>query len=234
MIENLPILISVAFELTTLLTLVLFYFVLKNSKTDHTKANVITIGLIFWIILQSALTLNNVYNTNTTTLPPRFIFVPIPPLLFIIFLFNTKRGKRFIDSLPLLNITYLNIVRIPVEIVLYYLFLNKAVPELMTFSGRNFDILSGITAPVIAYYGLQQHTLNKKIVLIWNILALGLLVNIVLNAVLSAPFTIQQFAFDQPNIAVLNFPFSLLPAFIVPIVLFGHLVSIRQLTTSSE
>ena len=66
-------------------------------------------------------------------------------------------------------------------------------------------------------------------ILLWNFIALVLLINIVVNAVLSAPFPFQQFAFDQPNIAVLYFPFVLLPAFIVPIVLFGHLVSIRQL-----
>ena len=63
----------------------------------------------------------------------------------------------------------------------------------------------------------------------WNIISLGLLVNIIIYAVLSAPFSFQKMAFDQPNIAVLYFPFNLLPAFIVPVVLFGHLVSIRQL-----
>ncbi|HVF96549.1 MAG TPA: hypothetical protein VM871_04480, partial [Flavisolibacter sp.] len=37
------------------------------------------------------------------------------------------------------------------------------------------------------------------------------------------------FAFDQPNIAVLYFPFIWLPSFIVPVVLLSHLVCIRQL-----
>ena len=60
-------------------------------------------------------------------------------------------------------------------------------------------------------------------------MCLGLLANIVVNALLSTPTPIQKFAFDQPNIAILNFPFSWLPTFIVPIVLFGHLASIRQL-----
>jgi hypothetical protein len=45
----------------------------------------------------------------------------------------------------------------------------------------------------------------------------------------STPSPLQKIAFDQPNIAILNFPFSWLPTFIVPIVLLGHLVSIRQL-----
>ena len=63
-----------------------------------------------------------------------------------------------------------------------------------------------------------------------NFICLVLLLNIVINALFSAPSPLQKFAFDQPNIAILNFPFSWLPTFIVPIVLFGHLTSIRQLT----
>ena len=51
----------------------------------------------------------------------------------------------------------------------------------------------------------------------------------VANAVLSAPFAFQKFGFDQPNIAILYFPFIWLPCCIVPIVLFSHLVTIRQI-----
>jgi len=55
--------------------------------------------------------------------------------------------------------------------------------------------------------------------------------NIVINAILSVPTPIQQFAFDQPNIAILYFPFTWLPCFIVPAVLLSHIVSIKKLTT---
>ena len=230
MIENLPTYISVVFGLTTFATLILFYFAIKNSQTDSSKskANFIVFGLTVWLIIQAVLTLNNFYNIDTTSFPPKFLLLIIPPLLTIVILFTTKKGQNFIDSLPLINLTYLNIVRIPVELVLYWLFLNKTVPELMTFAGRNFDILAGITAPIVAYFGLQQQKFDRKIILIWNFIALALLLNIVINAVLSAPFAFQKFAFDQPNIAVLNFPFSWLPAYLVPTVLFGHLVSIRK------
>jgi hypothetical protein len=150
-------------------------------------------------------------------------------MLTIIWLFASVKGREFLDSLPLTRLTYLNLVRIPVEIGLFCLFLHKAVPELMTFEGRNFDIFSGLTAPIIAYFGVTKAKLNRQILLAWNLICLGLLINIVVNAFFSAPFPFQKFAFEQPNIAVLNFPFSWLPTFIVPIVLFAQLISIRQL-----
>ena len=93
-------------------------------------------------------------------------------------------------------------MRIPVELVLFWLFLSKTIPELMTFEGRNFDIIAGITAPFIAYFGLTKTDLSRQIILIWNFICLGLLVNIVVTALFSAPSPIQKFAFEQPNIAI--------------------------------
>lgn len=232
MIENLPIYITLTFGLTTVATFWLFIHAIKSSASQPTKkkSTAVSFGLAFWLALQALLSFENVYNTNTNSFPPKIMLMGIlPGTLAIVLLFATFKGRQFIDSLPLKNLIYLNIIRIPVEIVLYWLFMNKAIPELMTFEGRNFDILAGITAPFIAYFGLTRQRIKRPIILVWNVISLGLLINIVVNALLSAPSPIQKFAFDQPSIAILNFPFSWLPTFIVPVVLLGHLTSIRQL-----
>ena len=232
MIANLPTYITIAFGLTTVATLFLFIFMIRNSSSEliRKRSIPIIIGLIVWLVLQAILTLKEIYSTNLSSLPPKImLFGILPPLLLIIILFSTSKGRLLIDSLPVKNITYLNVVRIPVEIILFWLFIHKTIPELMTFEGRNFDILAGISAPFIAYLIFTKKKLSRNVLLIWNFICLGLLLNIVINALLSAPSPLQKFAFEQPNIAILNFPFSWLPTFIVPIVLFGHLVSIRQL-----
>lgn len=232
MLENLPLYIPFIFGLTTVLTLILFYQTVKKSNSENVQqhSTKILMGLILWLVVQAVLTLQNLYSSSTDFFPPTILlFGILPAILTIVVLFSTQKGRRFIDSLPLVNLTYLNIVRVPVELVLFYLFLNKAVPQLMTFDGRNFDIIAGITAPIVAYFGLTERKISKKIILIWNFICLILLLNIVVNAFLSAPSAIQKFGFDQPNIAILNFPFSWLPTFMVPLILFGHLTSIRQL-----
>ena len=237
MISHLPTYISLIFGLTTVATLILFIWTISNSIFEQTrkKAMPIFIGLTIWLIIQAILTLNNSYNSDTKSFPPNILLFGIFPTIFTIFLlFLTSKGRLFIDSLPLKNLTYLNIVRIPVEIVLLLLFLNNAIPELMTFEGRNFDILAGITAPFVAYFGLTKQKMERRILLMWNLVCLGLLINILVNGLLSAPSPIQLFAFDQPNLAILNFPFSWLPTFIVPVILFGHLTSIRQLLKEAK
>jgi nitrogen fixation-related uncharacterized protein len=230
--ENLPIYISISFIVTSIVTLLLFYWAITNSSSENIrkKSKSILLGLTIWLFIQAVLSLKNVYSLNTNSFPPKIILFGIAPtILTILLLFISKKGRAFIDSLDLAKITLINTVRIPVEIILYLLFINKVIPELMTFEGRNFDILAGISAPIIAYFGIQKGKFSSNTILIWNFVSLGLLINIIINALFSAPSPFQKFAFDQPNIAILNFPFSWLPTFIVPIVLFGHLVSIRKL-----
>jgi len=219
--DNLPTYISIVFILTTILTIAFFYKAANGSKAA-------LLILWVWIIIQTVLGLTRFY-TKTTTIPPRILFLVVPALILIVSLFLTNTGKQFIDNLNIKYLTVLHVVRIPVEVVLFWLFLNKTIPQLMTFEGRNFDIAAGITAPIVYYFGMVKNTFNKKIMLVWNFICLGLLLNIVVNAALSTPSAVQQFAFDQPNIAILYFPINLLPAVVVPLVLLSHLAAIRQL-----
>ncbi len=224
--DKLPLYIYLVFGLTVLSAILLFYKATNYSKSFLTI-------IFIWIVFQTVISLIGFYNI-ANTIPPRFGLLIIPPLILIIIMFNTKKGKQFIDSLNIKTLTLFHTLRIPVELVLFWLFVNKTVPELMTFEGRNFDILSGISAPIIFYFGFVKKELNKSILLIWNFICLALLLNIAFNAILSLPSLFQQFAFNQPNIAILHFPFVLLPAVLVPLALFSHLVIIRQLLSNKN
>ena len=224
--ENLPFYINIGFVLITLLTVWLFY-----KATNYSKLVVIIIAA--WLVIQAIISLTGFY-TDTKTIPPRFLLLVLPPIFLIILLFTTNKGRMFIDNMNVKTLTLLHAIRIPVELILFGLFINKTIPQAMTFEGSNFDILSGLTAPFIYYFGFVKKTLDKKIILAWNFICLALLINIVATAILSAPFTFQKLAYDQPNIAILYFPFVWLPCCIVPIVLLSHLVSIRQLYKRSE
>lgn len=225
MISNLPFYINLVFIGTTLLTVFLFYRSTRRSVTS-----LVIIGS--WLLIQALLSYTGFY-TVTDTVPPRFVLLALPALLFIVLLFVTRSGKGFLNSLDIKMLTLLHIVRIPVEICLYWLFLHKSIPQLMTFEGRNFDILAGLTAPVVYYFGFVKPVLSKNILLLWNIICLGLVLNIIVHAVLSAPSAFQQFAFEQPNTAIFYFPFVWLPCCVVPLVLLAHFAVIRKLTERS-
>lgn len=232
MLSNLPLYIPILFIATTFITYFLFIGAARKNNSNRTIA-IISIVTIIWLTIQAALAKTNFY-VITDTLPPRFALIIVPPLLLIVILFITRRGKKFIDSLSMKVLTLLHVIRVFVELVLWFLFTYKFVPELMTFEGRNYDILAGLTAPFIVYYGFVRKKLSNTFLIAWNVFSLLLLINIVVNAVLSAPSKFQQFAFDQPNVAVLHYPFVWLPCFIVPVVLFSHLVVLRRLLNNNN
>ncbi|MHA7059504.1 hypothetical protein ACWGOQ_0019925 [Aquimarina sp. M1] len=211
---------SLGLILTTLLSLWLFFKASDNKK--------ILYSIILWMLIVGVLGVTGFYQ-KFGTVPPRFTLLLAPTILFVLILFTNKKSKKLIDSLSIKYLTIVHIVRIPVEITLYYVFLSGLIPDLMTFDGYNYDILSGITAPIIYYLVFVKKTIGRTGLLIWNIACLALLINILTIAVLSAQTPFQQLAFDQPNIGVTYFPFVWIPAVIVPIVLFSHLTSIRQL-----
>ena len=219
--EKLPVYVPLVFGLTTVLALWLLYQATHQSK-------VVVTGAALWLVGQSALALSGFY-WITDTLPPRMLLLVLPPLLLIAALFGSGKGRRFIQQLNPAVLTLIHLVRVPVELVLFWLFVHGTVPELMTFEGRNFDILAGLSAPVVYYYGYVKGRLPKSVLVGWNLVCLGLLFNIVIHGILSVPTPLQQFGFEQPNIALLYFPYVALPGFIVPLVLFSHLATLRHL-----
>lgn len=221
MLSGLPSYVIITFLLAAVLTCQLFISAVKNKSIPG-------IILFIWLTITAILSYTGFY--AVTSIPPRFLLAVVPPLVFILLFVFSKKGKAFSGTLNLRTLTLLHIVRIPVELVLYWLAIHKYVPGLMTFEGRNFDIISGITAPLMYFVCFAgEQVKNRALLLIWNFICLGLLLNIVVNAALSVPSPVQQFAFNQPNIAVLHFPFVWLPAFIVMIVLYSHLVAIQRL-----
>lgn len=217
-------LLPAGFILTTLLATYIFYRAANRSRR-------VLLVLGGWMIAQGLLSLTGFYQINQAS-PPRLIFLVLPPVTFFFASFIFPAGRKFIDSLQPALLTILHIVRIPVEFILYGLFLNKEVPQLMTFAGGNYDIVSGLTAPLIYYFGFIRKKVSSQFLLGWNLVCLGLLLFIVRRAIFSAPSPFQQLAFDQPNIAIQHFPYTWLPGVLVPLVMFSHLVMIRKFIIS--
>jgi len=208
--------LSFIFIIITLLSLILFYYGTGRDK------RVLLVNVV-WIIVVGILSFSG-YFENTSAKPPRFLLVLSGAILLSVFLFKRLKNNRP-DVKPLLA---LHSLRMLIELVLYQLFLQHKIPVLMTFKGWNFDILMGISAIfILLYLLLTKKKISRSFFLIWNISGLVLLTIIVFIAILSSPLPLQQLAFDQPNIALLQFPFSFLPACIVPFVFLTHIFMLR-------
>lgn len=220
--ESVPGYVSIVFILTTFASVAFLLQAAKRVDLQALPSRILLFSLPLWIIFQTILGVGGFYQ-KTDALPPRIaVFGAFPPL-FLIATFFVFFRKSFIEKLPLATMTMLHVVRIPVEVVLYWLYVAGAVPQVMTFEGRNFDILSGILAPIVTLLAFRGGRINKWLLAGYNLFGLALLINIVTIAILSIPSPTQLMSFDQPNRAALFFPYIWLPVIVVPIVLFSHL-----------
>lgn len=185
-------------------------------------------GVGAWLLVQGLLSATGFY-TRFDTVPPRLLLLVLPPLAALLAAFGTRRGRAALDSLHAPTLTLLHTVRLPVEFVLWGLAAYKAIPALLTFEGSNFDILSGLSAPLVYLLVFLRKRMGRRALLLWNLCCLALLVNVVAHAFLSAPTVLQRISFDRPTRAIGYFPFTLLPGFVVPVVLTAHLVMLRRL-----
>jgi hypothetical protein len=202
----------------------------KTSFTIEKQKNIFNrtfFSLIGWFVIVSALSLSGVIQ-DFTSLPPKFFIVIIIPLITIVIITFSNALKEILNVIPQQNIIRLQVFRVFVEILLWLLFIKNVLPVQMTFEGRNFDVVSGLTAPAVAYLSASKYA-SKTILIIWNILCLAILINIVAIAILSTPTPFRVFMNEPANTIVAYFPVVLLPAFLVPLAYGLHFFSLKHL-----
>lgn len=207
------------FAVITITLICLFLFWLGTGKHKH-----VMVFFLLWIAIVMALSYIGFF-TNTRSLPPRMLFVLLPSVLYVIYFYRKLKP----GALKQKYLVAIHAMRIPVELMLYRLYSEGRIPKIMTFEGWNFDILMGITALLLLLHSLIfKQQLQAIFFRIWNVAGLLFLSVIVITALVSAPSPIQLLAFEQPNIAILQFPYTLLPAVIVPLVLLSHLLCLKK------
>lgn len=184
--------------------------------------------LLAWLALQATLAVGGFY-LDASAFPPRFLFGITPPLTAIAVLFAWPRSRRVLDEISLAPLTYVHSVRFFVELVVFALFAYGMTPRLMTFLGRNPDIVIGATAPFIGYLCITRRSLSLKAALAWHAFGLTLLANVATLFVFSVPSPFQLFDVERPNVGFFYFPFIWAPAHGVPTVIFAHCIAIRSL-----
>jgi len=136
-------------------------------------------------------------------------------------------GARVAEHVPLWALVAVQAFRLPLELAMHAMYTRGIMPVQMSYSGLNFDIVTGLTAiPVAAL--VARGWGGRILVAVWNILGLALLVNVVTVAILATP-RIRYFGDEHLNVWVTYLPFVWLPAVMVTAALAGHLVIFRAL-----
>jgi hypothetical protein len=206
----------------------------RFPRPDGTMRPAIVTGVVLagWLALTLALAAAGFF-ADFRALPPRFLVVLAPALAALVWLGRARSVGRLLATVPPAWLVWPQTFRILVEIVLWRLIVAGAAPEIMTFTGRNFDVLVGLTAPVVAYGCFVARWWGPRVAIWWNVAGLLILVNTVVHAQLAAPTRFQVYVTEPPNTFLASVPYIWLAAFLVPLAWGLHVLSIRRLVGAS-
>lgn len=212
------------------LTRIVFKSLEKTGRELSEKRNfriVFLLSLFTWAIFVTGWSLSGKMG-DFHSFPFNMGPVLVVPMVVILFFVFGKKTQPMIANLWQYDLVALQSFRISVELLLWRLFVLNEMPIQMSFEGRNWDVLTGITAIFVAYF-IKRRQMSKTVLIIWNLVGLGLLINIVSIAILSMPTPSRIFMNEPSNTIVTQFPVSFLPAFLVPLAYGLHFLSLRKL-----
>jgi hypothetical protein len=156
---------------------------------------------------------------------------PMPLLLVACFaatvaLAFSTLGTQLVERTPIAWLVGFQAFRLPLEVWLHAMHERGLMGVQLTWSGLNFDVITGVSALAVGIYGMRA-PLPRWLVAAWNWLGFALLLNIGWIAVASFPTPLRIFPGD--NAIVATFPYVWLPAFLVQAALFGHVLVFRWL-----
>jgi hypothetical protein len=143
----------------------------------------------------------------------------------------SRVGDRLARGLPIYVLVAAQSFRLPLELVMHATAAEGVMPVQMSFSGWNFDIVTGITSVGVAFLAWRGAPRGRHVVVAtWNVLGIALLFAILAIAFVSTPLIHACGA--EParlNTFVAYFPFVWLPAVLVVVALVGHIALSRRL-----
>jgi hypothetical protein len=200
----------------------------SGAKESASRRTAVIVGLdtAVWMALTWVAASSGILQQWNRT-PPPFLFVIVLMTVLSVILAFGGVGTRIAQYIPLWALVAIQSFRLPLELAMHALVARGIMPNQMSYSGRNFDIVTGATAIVVAIL-VKQGFGGRRLVMAWNVLGLALLVNVVSVAIASMPL-LRLFGDDHVVTFVTYTPFVWLPAVMVLAALAGHLVIFRAL-----
>jgi hypothetical protein len=213
-------------ELTVCSALVVVVLSAALSDSGRYRAVLATL-LLVWFCLVLAMGVTGAFTDRGIGVAGLGLGVVIPVFLLSVIALGTQRGRALIERVPAATLIGIHAVRIlGVNFLLLYAAKRVAAP-FAPIAGWG-DITVGLLAIPLAITS-RQNRLSKSWLLAWNILGLlDLLVAVGLGAT-SAGGPLNLFPAAPGSAIMTSVPWILIPAFLVPSLIFLHLCTFYRL-----
>lgn len=207
-------------------------YAMAAAREGEGRAARLGIGIAIWMAIVALLGLAGVLQDPDARPPPLALLMGIGFVLTTV-VACSRVGARLAHGLPIAAIVGVQAFRLPLELVLHRAATEGVMPMQMSFGGSNFDIVSGISAIVVAVLAARASAPRWLLWAFWGVSS-ALLATIIGIAIASTPvFAAFGRSPERLNTWIGWLPFTWLPCVLVPVALLGQIVLFRRLRLAS-
>ena len=186
------------------------------------------VGALIWAGVSGGLATSGILGRFEARPPPILLFMAVL-LVGSVALGLSSTGGLLASRVPLVGLVGVQAFRLPLELAMHQAATDGIMPVELSFSGYNFDIVTGVLA-VVVVVAWQAGLLRRWMVWLANIVGIAALLAIVAIALLTSPM-VHAFGTDPAhlNTWVAEVPYVWLPAMLVAFAVAGHVVITRAL-----
>ena len=208
------------------------YALQKADFADDLRKNKVlkvAIALFLWFVYCFAIAQTGIL--QNFDLPPRFpLLLVLPAFVMLGIIAYKHKDSPILAVIPKSWLIYYQSFRIVIEsLFVATVGIGVLHPE-VTFEGYNYDILFACTAPIIAFLVFNKKVLPQKVALYWNYLGLVVIAFIIFLFTTTTYIpSVWGSTESLANKNFIDFPYTLVPAFLMPSAVFIHILSIMQI-----
>lgn len=200
----------------------------KEKSAGRKKKIVLITSLVGWHLYVFILASTEfMYDLS---FPPRFFLLTIlPAFIFTGIFIYRNRNESWLQNVPPQWLFFYQTFRIGIEILFVFTVAKGILHPNVTIEGYNFDLIYASTVLVIGLLTFKNFDKFKSIIIWWNYLGLAIIA--VILFLFQSTIYIPEIYGDIESFPTefLNYPYILVPSFLMPSAVFIHVLSIVQL-----
>lgn len=218
-----------AFGIGGIAVLVAVAWIVLFARRDGYRALILSAAVFTVMAVSSFAAWSGILAQFNSFPPPMLLMIAsVSVMSFAIGL--SRFGRDAAAELSFAALIGLQAFRFPLELVMHHASNVGIMPVQLSYSGYNFDIVTGVGALLIFAVLKSGRSVSRSVLWAWNVWGCWSLLVIAFIAITTSP-VVRLFGDDPRNLNtwVLYFPYVWLPVVLVTIAIAGHVVSTRKL-----
>ena len=218
-------------ELTVSASLAMVFLSLAMARADGGRIAVL-IALGAWFVLVLALGATGALSPAGGGAPALGLTIVLPVAALVSAYFAFPSVRNAMTTTPLPALIAVHVIRL-LGVLFLVLYAEGRLPAPFAPSAGWGDVFIGATALPLAWAVTRFGARVRPLVLLWNALGVGDLAVALTLGPLSAPGPLQVFVGPPDSSPMTSLPWLIIPGFLVPILVFLHIVIFARLLAKS-